>query len=366
MTPPLWLGCDVAAWARLLARHRFAVHRSRWRVAATVTAASVANTILGLAQQAVYGYRVRRTPVRLAPVFVLGHWRTGTTLLHELLARDPRHATPTTYDCFAPHHFLLTRGWLPRLLRGRVPDRRPMDAMPAGLDRPQEDEFALCLLGEPSPYERIAFPNSPAAVGGSLDLRGLSPPALRRWKRTLYRFVQALTYANGGRRLVLKSPPHTARVPVLLGLFPDARLVHIVRDPYAVYPSTLHLWRHLYAVHALQRPSWESLPEYVLETFVLLYDRLEEGKRLAPPGHFHELRYEDLVHDPVTQLETVYRGLDLGDFGPARPHVEAHLAGVKSHETNRYLLTPEEQRTITRRWDEVIRRYGYSERGVSG
>jgi hypothetical protein len=352
--PPLWVGCGALAWARLLARNRFAVHRSRWPLAALVSGTSFGNSVLGLAQTLAYGRRVARTPVPHAPVFILGHWRTGTTMLHELLACDPRHAFPTTYDCFAPHHFLLTRRWLPQLVGRLAPTRRPMDAMAAGLNRPQEDEFALCLLGQPSPYERIAFPNRPTSDGFDLP-----PGAVRRWKRVFYRFVQAVTAANGGRRLVLKSPPHTARIPILLELFPDARFVHLVRDPYAVYPSTLHLWRVLLAAHGLQRPDWDALPEYVLRTFTTLYARLEEARPLVPPGRLHELRYEDLVRDPAGQLVDLYRALELGDFEPARPHVEAYLAGVKGHAANRYLLTPEERQTISRRWREVIDRYGY-------
>jgi hypothetical protein len=169
----------------LLASNRFAVHRSRWPTAAVVSAVSVLHTALGLAQQAVYRRQIAHTPIAHAPVFILGHWRTGTTLLHELLTRDPRHAFPTTYDGFAPHHFLLTRSWLPRLLGRLMPSRRPMDHMAAGWDRPQEDEFALCLLGQPSPYRRIAFPNRPIDLG-ALDLRGLPPAALRRWQTTFY------------------------------------------------------------------------------------------------------------------------------------------------------------------------------------
>jgi hypothetical protein len=354
----LWLGCGAPAWSRLLVRNRCAIHWSRCPVAALVSLVSVVHSTLGLAQRIVHGRRIARTAIPHAPVFILGHWRTGTTLLHELLARDPRHAFPTTYDCFAPHHFLLTRSWLPRLVPWLLPDRRLMDNMAAGWDRPQEDEFALCMLGQPSPYERIAFPNRPHDTG-TLDRRGLSPHALERWKTTFYRLIQALTLANGGRRLILKSPPHTCRIPVLVDLFPDARFVHIVRDPYVVYPSTLKLWRVLYGAYGFQRPSWKGLQEYILETFVQVYDRLEEDQRLLAPGRFHELRYEDLVGDPVGRLEAAYSALGLSEFELARPHVEAYLAAVGKYQPARHVLTAAEQSAITERWGHVIRRYGY-------
>ena len=101
------------------------------------------------------------------------------------------------------------------------------------------------------------------------------------------------------------------------------------------------------------------MQEHILETFVHMFDRLEEGKRLIPRGRFHELRYEDLVQDPVGQLRTLYSALDLGDFEPARPHIEAHVASLKGYETNRYVLTAAEREVITERWGNVIRRYGY-------
>lgn len=359
LTPPFWAGGDVPAWGRLLARNGFAVHRGRWVRAALVTAASVAQTALRFAQQAVHGHEIARAELRHAPVFVLGHWRSGTTLLHELLARDPRHAAPTTYDCFNPHHFVLTRSWLPGLLRRFAPARRPMDAMAAGWDRPQEDEFALALLGQPSPYERIAFPNRPAAGAAALDLSGLSPPTVRAWERAFARFISALTVAHCGRRLVFKSPPHTARIPVLLRLYPDARFIHLVRDPYTVYASTLNLWRVLFTAHGLQRPSWAGLPEYVLDTFARLHAAYTRGRGLIPSGRLYELRYEDLVRDPLGRLEAAYRGLGLGDFEPARRSVEEYLAGVRDHEAGTHVLTAEEYRAINSRWAAFFDQYGY-------
>jgi hypothetical protein len=354
------MGCDACAWARLLAGNRFAVHRSRWPAAALVTIVSIAHTMLRLVQRTVYGGAAASQAIDKAPVFILGHWRSGTTLLHELLTRDPRHAFPTTYECFSPHDFLITGPWLPRLLGWLMPQRRPMDNMAAGWNRPQEDEFALCLLGQPSPYWRIAFPNRPGAGAGTLDLGGLSTGQRRLWKAAFRRFLQELTLAKGGRRLILKAPPHTCRIPTLLEMFPDARFVHIIRDPYDIYPSTLHLWRSLYTIQGLQRPSWSGLQQYILDTFTHMYQRLEEGKRRIPPGRFREVRYEDLVRDPLGQLEALYRALDLADFASARAQVETYLAGLKDYQTNRYLLTPAEEQAITRCWGDVIRRYGYA------
>jgi hypothetical protein len=358
-TPHIWEGCDFLAWVRLLARNRFAVHWSKWYVVAVVTVVSVFHTLLRILQTAVYGRVIARTRIIQAPVFIIGHWRTGTTLLHELLIRDPNHAFATTYECLAPNHFLLTGRWLPRWLWWMMPSHRPMDNMAVGWDRPQEDEFALCILGLPSPYDRIAFPNRTAADGGSLDLLGLSLRQRQRWKATFLRLMRELTYAHGGKRLILKSPPHTARISTLLELFPDARFIHIVRDPYVVYPSTLNLWRSLYEAQGLQRPTFAGLEEYVLRTFEQMFDGLEKTRKQVAGGRFYEIRYEDLVRDPLGQLRAMYHALDLGDFAAAQPRIEEYLAGLRRYETNRYELSAAETETVTRRWGAVIRRYGY-------
>src|SRR5205823_9933437 len=146
-----------------------------------------------------------------------------------------------------------------------------------------------------------------------LDLRGLSAGALAGWKRDFLRFLQRLNYKDP-RRLILKSPPHTLRIPVLLELFPDARFVHIVRDPFVVFPSTVNLWKSLYRTHALQRPTFAGLEEYVFTTFNHLYESLERDRRLVRPSRFYELRYEDLVRDPLGQMRALYDQLELGGF----------------------------------------------------
>jgi hypothetical protein len=356
--PRIWEGCNSIAWLRLLARNRFAVHWSCWYIALIVTWVSALQTFMRYLQAAWLGDRPERTPIREAPVFIIGHWRTGTTLLHEMLIRDPRHAYPTYFECLEPNHFLLTERFLTAVFGIFMPAQRPMDNMVAGWDRPQEDEFALCLLGQPSPYLTIAFPNHPPQCQEAFDLDELTPRVRAGWKRAFLGFLSQLTYKTG-KRLILKSPPHSCRIKHLLQLFPDARFVHIVRDPYVVFPSTVKLWKSLYRAHGLQRPTFAGLEEHVYHTFTHMYRKIDEGKALIKPGRFHELAYEELIRDPIGQMQMLYQRLDLGSFETLRPHLEQYLTTIKGYETNRYQLSPETRAEITRRWGAVIRQYGY-------
>ncbi len=360
----IWAGSGFPAWIRLLARNGFRIHWSVLHVVTYVTIVSMGHTLLRGLQNLVYGRRIANTPIDQPPIFILGHWRTGTTLLHEFLALDERHVGPSTYECMEPNHFLLTEGLVSRWMPFFSLSVRPMDNMAAGFDRPQEDEFALCNLGLPSPYLTVAFPNNPPQYEEYLDLEGIPPRALARWKRVFRRFLQELTFKHR-KRLVLKSPTHSCRVKTLLELFPDARFVHIVRDPYVVFPSTVNLWKSLYITFGLQRPTFQGLEEHVYKTFNRVYDKIEEGKGLIDFDRFYELRYEDLVRDPVGEMATLYDHLGLGGFDQLLPKLQAHLANNAGYRTNRYQLSDEQQAEITRRWGSVIRQYGYETRPAS-
>jgi len=356
--PRIWQGMTLKAWLRLFFGNGCAVAPSRWHVAASATVCSAANSVLGLATRAIYGRRIRRTPVEHAPLFVIGHWRCGTTLLHELLALDERHTYPTNYQCFMPAHFLLTEWLATRCLWFLLPRQRAMDNVALSWDRPQEDEFALANLGVPSPYLSIAFPNRAPLHGDYYELEMLGPEQRQRWKQAFYWFVQALSLHNP-KRLVLKSPTHTFRIPLLLELFPDARFVHIVRDPYVTFASTIHLWKVLYRTQGLQIPRHERLREQVLDTYLRMFHRLEATRHLVPPQRFCEVKYEDLVARPISELRRVYEELDLSDFQRVQPALERYLADSRDYQTNRYELSSEDRAEVARRWAEPIRRYGY-------
>jgi omega-hydroxy-beta-dihydromenaquinone-9 sulfotransferase len=354
----LWSGMTISAWLRLLARHRFAVERCYWPLVVRNTAISFLSSLLGFAQVYRYGRQVARTPIREPPLFVLGFYRSGTTMLHNLLGLDPRHTFPNTYECFLTNHFLLTEDFVTR--RFPLQATRVMDNVPLTWDQPQEDEFALCMMGQPSFPLSIAFPNDPPQDLDYLDLEGVSPRGRAAWKRALYRFLQAVTFKRPGR-LVIKSPTHTARIKILLELFPEARFVHLVRNPYRVFTSTVKMLRAMYATFGLQRPTFAGLEELVLTTYPRVMGKLEEGRPLVDPARFYQLRYEDMVREPVDQLRALYQALDLGGFTLFQPRLEAYWAKQAGYRANRYDMEPALHDEITRRWGDFIRRYGYTE-----
>ncbi len=229
--------------------------------------------------------------------------------------------------------------------------------MATGWDHPQEDEFALCILGVGSPYERLAFPND--SLGDPfLDMKGVSPEELDRWKAGLTWLLKSIT-ARAAKPIVLKSPPHTARVGLLSEMFPGAKFVHIVRDPFIVFSSTMKLWPSLIDLQALQNPQYDYLREYVYASFERMYRAFESQKTRIPPENFCELRYEDLVRDPVEQMQSIYERLQLGGFERARPKIEAYMESQKDYKTNRHQIPPETRAEISRRWGPFMRQYGY-------
>jgi len=328
------------------------------------------NSLLYRISEAKYRRKAEAGPLEHPPVFVMGHWRTGTTLMHDLFSEDPSLAYPTTYECFFPHHFLLTEDTLPKVMKVLLPEKRPQDDVPVGFARPQEEEFGMMMLGEGTPYLTHAWPRFGPAGSDYLDFKGLSAAARKKWADAYMWFYKRLALKHGGKPLVMKSPANAARLKLLTELFPDARFIYIARNPLAVFPSTVKLWRALYSTQGLHNPpqldSW--LDDYVLDMFVRLTEDFEEDKHLIPKDRLVELRYEDLVKDPIGTMRDIYAKLGIGDFAAAEGPMRAYLDAQKEHRVSEYELPPELKRKVVERLGPYIDRYGYRDavsRGTS-
>ncbi len=186
-------GLATRQWLRLLARERFRVSPLCFPRALAVSMYAPLTSLVGQYEFRRYRREIEQVEV-LPPLFILGHWRQGTTHLHNLMCLDQRFAYPTTFQCCFPHTFLTTEAKASRMIAPFFPPRRPMDNVEWNLQSPQEDEFALLLTTLCSPYLAWMFPKRAEYYRQYLTLRGSSPHEISRWRDALRYFLQQLTW----------------------------------------------------------------------------------------------------------------------------------------------------------------------------
>jgi hypothetical protein len=359
--PRFWDGMTLRAWLRLLRSGGFRVAPIRWGMALIITGlALTVNSPCAVLQKLFYGKRLRKIKLAAPPIFIIGHWRSGTTLLHEYMIRDSRLTFADTYACFVPEHFIFSRFFFRPVATILMPKKRPIDNMEAGFDRPQEDEFALASMGLPSPYRNIIFPNNKPYIDlDYLTLRNLSDEKRKEWLDGLDMFLKSLAYLTPNKQIVLKSPPHTGRIRTILERYPDAKFIHIHRNPYSIFPSTYNLWMRLARDEGTQRPNGIGMEDYIFDSLNTMYDAFESDIPLLKQNQFCNVGYKELTTFPVETLEKIYQTLGLGEFEDIRPVFEEYALSQKSYKKNKFEMTAEIKEQIATRWNRYFERYGY-------
>jgi len=357
----IWHGSSFGGWLRLLAT-RPPIHWSRLHKVASITALSMVNSLSNWCESAIYGRKIARQKVEHSPIFILGHWRSGTTLLHNLITQDPQFTFSNLYEVLFPGNFLLTERVVTALTSWAIPKTRPMDNVEAGFHMPQEDEVALVLLSGISPYLMLAHPTDPSKYVRYLELKNISQSELDRWKERFMYFVKKLTI-KANKPIVFKSPTHTFRIPVLLEMFPNAKFIYIYRDPYAVYSSSLHLRRTLFAENGLSRIVMdEKMEEDALNMYTHCIETYERTRSLIPAGNLHEIRFEDLEVDPLGEMHRVYQGLNLTGWENLEPAIVKQLPELTRYRKNSFEMDESLMRRVYSRWKASFDRYGYPSR----
>ena len=351
-------GIVLGDWWSLLRRHRFSIGPTSWPRALVQTAVSAGNSVGARMERRRYGGQVDAARVQ-APLFILGHYRSGTTHLHNLLALDPQFAAPTFFQVLNPFTFLTTERWAARVSDRLIVRRRLQDDVALGSGVPSEDELAVCTMTGLSPYMTWCFPGAEAIYDRYLTFRDVPQSEVGRWKCALTTFLKKLT-VRYGRPLVLKSPPHTARIRLLLDLFPDARFVHIHRDPYVVFRSTRHMIRAAQPLYHLREGPAQDGDDRIISVYTEMYDAYFEQRGLIPDGRLFEVGYEDLERKPVDVVGSIYNSLGLAGFEDLRPRLEGYLGSIAGYRKNHHDELPEAlRRRIAGEWRRSFEEWGY-------
>ena len=353
----------LRVWGRLILENR-GVAPKYWGRLAQVLAVSTATLPLRVAETLLHSRKVARTELSEPPLFVLGYARAGTTHLHNLLSKDPALGYLTMFQAIAPKWFLVGRGKIKSVMEEGMGDQtRPMDNVKITLSVPQEEEVALANSTHMSFIHNFTFPRSTRKYFDRYlmlgDGSGLRPRQLRRWERTYLEILKKATIGCGGQRLVLKTPANQARVPTLLRMFPDAKFVHIVRDPLVLHQSILRTYRHIIPMNQMQDVDWDEMDEFIIDAFAATMRQFIEDVRHIPEGNYVEMKFEDLESDPLGELERVYRDLGIPGWGAAKQAVSDYLDTVADYKKNVYKPSREVVDLLRDRWDFAFDHWNY-------
>jgi len=300
---------------------------------------------------------IRETKVK-SPVFILGHQRSGTTYLHYLLGRDPQFGYLSVKESFMPWIYLTARRHLEWMLGRNMPDQRPMDNLRLGMDLPTEPEYGLGNMTVSTMLAGYMVPSQLKNVFRKTILFE-DEQAKKEWKQALRYSMQKLTLLHGGKRILTKAPEDLGRVKEILEVFPDAKFVHIYRNPYRVYFSTERLYEITLPMVALEYVSDDAVKDFIIYAYREMFNRYFEVKKLIPEGNLVEIKYEDFIGNELETLREAYQTLGL-NFEAAEPHIKAEVKSYEGYQTNKYEYDSKRMEEIYAAWKSVFEELGYS------
>lgn len=305
-----------------------------------------------------YNRRINKTAITKPPVFVLGHYRSGTTYLQKLMAADPRFGFISGYDIVCPNTSLLFGKWLQKCLQIVINifhiKTHFYNNTISKLNEPAEEERFLINKGSAfTDYWRFIFPLCWNKWQSCSEL-SKDESYYKRWKNEYLHILKMITFKNQGKQLVLKSPPNTQRIKYLLDMFPDAKFIYMSRNPYQVFYSTCNLWKKAIKKFWLQNISEKQIEEIVFNEYIQLVEQYQKDKKLIPANNLIEVPYEDFEQYPLNVAEEIYMQLNLPDFKIVKAQLMQKLEEEKKYQKFEYIYDEEVFKKIEKRWLKYI------------
>ncbi len=320
-------------------------------------------------------FRYRKTKIE-RPVFIVSNPRSGTTFTHRILCMDEeRYVYMLMYHTIIPSVTFYKIVQAITVLDKRIgrPFRRFFDWVdswffkgwegihPTGFNQSEEDEglyifsflsVAICLV---CPYMQEF---------GYLTIIDEMPERTRRNLRKYYRSsIQRFMYAEGrGKTLLNKNVITTGRLHTILDVFPDARIVYLIRDPESAVPSFISMfsapWKWIAPQLAENSVEYRALGQIAID----LYNYFHKNKNKFNPENFYVIPYKNLTANPIQVIEEVYAHFEMDISEVFRGRLESHLNAPKkyksqhSYSLEKYGFTKEE---IEEKLGEVMVEYGF-------
>jgi hypothetical protein len=359
------LGTDVANYLAICRGHRTEPRfYPKWVLSFLISAIF---EIFNLLERIVIRKKMKKQSIGKPPVFIIGFWRSGTTLLHNLLCTDPEAGYSTTFQAVFPN-ILLTQGWwMKPIINWIVPQGRPFDNVSMDMDFPQEEEFGMANLQAKSLYNFFIFPGN---VFHYLEKEYYAEDLTEKervvWKEKYVLLIKKALLNTKGQRYVSKNPCNLGRLELIRGMFPEGTFIFIYRNPYQVVESLYRFYLSVCPGVQLQRVHPDFSRETIVKFYAAVIRRYLRERSLIPSEKLLEIRMEDFMKDKHGFLEMIYKKLDLGSYDKVRPHVEKYLTDNQSYSRDRY-ETPQETYDLVNKYaSDLVEYFGYRKENGPG
>ena len=289
------------------------------------------------------------------PVFIIGHWRTGSTHLHKLMSLDSQFHAPSVFQVSLPDSLLFSERYYQPIMEKFMGKTRPMDNMKLSPTEPQEDEYAILKQSACSPLEDLIFPKSKAFfLKDYTDYIPENEKLKKQFIKVFETFCKKLTLISNNKQLLFKNPFHTLRLPLLLEMFPNARFIYITRNPLDVIPSSQHMWNIVGRQNCLKKEFVKPDVREICQIVLQFYKTVEKFKNLIKKDYFTQITYEDLEKSPVEELKRVYSELHIDFTSEYEDRVNNYLNTISNYKKNSYLLDQEQLELVNNIFKEYI------------
>ena len=304
-----------------------------------------------LAELYIYQKKIAIHQIKQSPIFILGHWRSGTSHLQRIMRLDPNLSTSTIFRSVFSDSYYLTESWLKRaldLIFSMLNIHHFIQRTTMDFDLPAELDLALCSICSKNSYSwgHILPKSFSKRVGKQILLR--DEQVANSWIEEYDYMIRKLSYWSKGRRVLVKSPGATARITHLLKKYPEAKFIFIHRDPISVYHSSTYLWKTIqrhFSIHEVQK---EEIHDLILSTYQLLLSNYLKQRSEIPESQLVEVHYARLKQDPFGEMEKIYSTLELGT--PPRNELAHFLKTAKPYKHTNYSTPNELRENLTSRW----------------
>jgi len=346
---------------RMLAQNRFHISpRYTARFAYSIALSTVMSPFY-IRERVKYDKHTEATPIEKDPIFIIGHWRCGTTLMHNLLTRDQQFGYFTTYQALIPSIFISGEKLFKPIVVASLPKKRPMDDGDLNADLPQEDIYALGALSPYSYYHGWCFPQNMEHYNNYINFMDASPETIKDWKKTYLFLLKKMTMFYQGKQLILKNQDNTGKIPQLLEMFPDAKFIYMYRNPYDLYMSMLKFMRKVIPLYCVQTPPpLKEVEDHMMTLFAHMTKKYLQDKHLIPPENLVEVQYETFIKQPLKTVGSVYKQFDLDGYQETEPTFKEYLTTQKTIHMDSYTFDDSIKKRIENHWGFALSAYDYT------